>query len=255
MDLIFADKNRIEKGALQNYDVDFDTTGKKDFQISVGIKNNVLQGGYWWYIEGTEYGGRVDKFEVLTETNEIHYEGRNFRGILDSKIIEPPPGHDHKILSGTIKDVVAKLIEEAGLQDIFVVDECEDVVVLFRFYRYIKTYAGIYGLAEEYGLKPSFRVQDGIVHIGFEKPTDYSDDNEYTQDDLNFTIKRSFSDVNHLICLGQGELADRTVIHLYADEEGNVSETQSIFGVDEVTQAWLEGTIKDGDYNHVKVSK
>lgn len=238
MDLIFADKNRIEQGALQNYDVDFDTTGKKDFQICVGIKNNVLQGGYWWYIEGTEYGGRVDAYNVITEDNEILYTGRNFRGILDSKVIEPPQGHDHKILSGTIKDVVTRLIEDAKLQDIFIVDECEEVVVLFKFYRYIKTYAGIYGLAEEYGLKPSFRVKDGMVHIGFSKPTDYSDDNEYTQDDLNFSIKRSFADVNHLICLGQGELKDRTVVHLFADKDGNVSETQSIFGADEITEIY-----------------
>jgi hypothetical protein len=245
MDLIFSDKNRIEKGALQNYDVDFDTTGNKDFQISVGIKNNVLQGGDWWYIEGTEYGGRVDEYEVLTETNEIHYTGRNFRGILDSKIIEPPTGHDHMILSGTLKDIVAKLIEDAGLQDVFVVDECDEVVVLFKFYRYIKTYAGIYGLATDYGLKPSFRVEDGVVHIGFEKPTDYSDANEYTQDDLNFAIKRSFADVNHLICLGQGDLADRTVVHLYVDENGNISETQSIFGIDEITEIYENTNAED----------
>ena len=39
------------------------------------------------------------------------------------------------------------------------------------------------------------------------------------------------------------------------DEATMMPILKAIFGVEEVTQAWLEGTIKDGDYNHVKVSK
>jgi hypothetical protein len=44
--------------------------------------------------------------------------------------------------------------------------------------------------------------------------------------------------VNHLICLGSGELKDRTVIHLYADVNGVISQTQTQFGADEVTDVY-----------------
>lgn len=247
MDLIYTDKNRIEQGVLQDFEVDFDTTNNKDFQITVGIKNNVLQGGFWWYIEGTEYGGKVDKYEVLTETNEIMYTGRNFRGILASKIIEPPTGEDHKIVSGNMQDVISGLIADASLEDIFVVDASDIVVSNHKINRYVTLYEGISAIATRYGLIPSFVVNDGKVHVSFRKPIDYSDANEYTQDDLNFSIKRSFADVNHLICLGQGELKDRTVIHLYADAEGNVSETQSLFGIDEVVAVYENTNAEDAN--------
>ena len=35
-----------------------------------------------------------------------------------------------------------------------------------------------------------------------------------------------------------GELAARTVIHLYADEAGDVSRTQTLFGADEITEKY-----------------
>jgi hypothetical protein len=44
--------------------------------------------------------------------------------------------------------------------------------------------------------------------------------------------------VNHLVCLGTGELKDRIVIDLYADEEGNISESQTITGIDEITEIY-----------------
>lgn len=245
MDLTYTDRNRIEQGVLQNYEVDFDTTNQKDFQIVVGMNNNVLQGGYWWYIEGSEYGGRVDKFEVLTESNKIKYTGRNFRGILTSKIIEPNAGEDYKIVSGNMQEVIGGLIADAHLQDLFIVDASDINISSHKINRYASLYDGICTIAKRYGVIPSLMVQDGKVHISFYHPTDYTDENEYTQDDLNFSITKTYSDVNHLICLGQGELKDRTVIHLYADKDGNVSEKQTIFGLDEVVDVYENTNAED----------
>lgn len=245
MDLTYTDRNRIELGVLQNYEVDFDTTNQKDFQIVVGMNNNVLQGGYWWYIEGTEYGGKVDKYEVLTESNEIRYTGRNFRGILTSKIIEPPAGEDYKIVYGNMQEVISGLIADAHMQDLFIVDASDINISSHKINRYASLYDGICTIAKRYGVIPSLMVQDGKVHISFYHPTDYTDENEYTQDDLNFSITKTFSDINHLICLGKGELKERTVIHLYADKDGNVSEKQTIFGLDEVVDVYENTNAED----------
>ena len=40
--------------------------------------------------------------------------------------------------------------------------------------------------------------------------------------------------VNHLICLGAGELSNRTVIHLYVDRNGRISTHQTLFDEDEI---------------------
>lgn len=238
MDLIYTDASRIEQGVLKNYDVDFDTTGNKDFQISVGITNNVLKGGFLWYIEGTEYGGKVDKEKIITESNEIHYTGRNARGLLCSKVIEPPKGSDYLVLSGTLQEVITELISATEYGELFVVDASTIEVSSYKFDRYIYLYDGIVKLMATYGRIPTFTFRDGKIHIGVYEPVDYTDVNEFTQDDVQFTITKSYSDVNHLICLGQGELKDRTVIHLYTDKEGNISTQQTFVGEDDVVEIY-----------------
>ena len=40
--------------------------------------------------------------------------------------------------------------------------------------------------------------------------------------------------INHLICLGSGELSARQVIDLYVDANGNIGTTQHYFGTDEI---------------------
>lgn len=62
---------------------------------------------------------------------------------------------------------------------------------------------------------------------------DYSQDEEFDSDLVDFQAKKNHNSVNHLICLGKGELQDRTVIHLYADGQGNISQTQTFTGLDE----------------------
>ena len=44
--------------------------------------------------------------------------------------------------------------------------------------------------------------------------------------------------VNHLICLGQGELKNRTVYHLYVDSVGNIGTTQYYTGSDEIVDVY-----------------
>jgi hypothetical protein len=50
--------------------------------------------------------------------------------------------------------------------------------------------------------------------------------------------------VNHLVCLGRGELAEREVIHLYVDTEGTISTVQTQFGLDEVTDTYDNANVE-----------
>ena len=52
---------------------------------------------------------------------------------------------------------------------------------------------------------------------------------------LDFTLTSVYRCVNHLVCAGTGELKNRAVVHFFADAAGNVSHTQSLFGVDEIS--------------------
>lgn len=247
MDVIYTDTNRTDQGIIQGFQIDFDTTKTMDYELAVGIENNIMTGGCYWYIDGTEYGGVVDSMTIITESSELRYTGSSFRGILSKKIISPPAGEDYKTVSGNITDVVGSLLEEAALKDLFTAGLCNITVSSYRFKRYISLYEGLTDLAYQYnkvlslecrsGKKENERRLDRVV-ISFIDRIDYSDEKEYGNNDLQFRITKGYSTVNHLICLGQGELKDRTVVHLYADAGGDISDKQYFFGADVIEEVY-----------------
>lgn len=238
MDVIYTDSNRIEKGVLHDFDIDFDTTGEMDFEMTTALGNDVPAGGSWWYIEGTEYGGIIKDVAINTENSSMIFTGPNFRGKLCTKVIEPPSGHDYKIVSGNLADIVKTLLEEAELQDIYTVGKSGIVVTNYQFNRYCNLYDGIVKLLAAHGKLLSLKVVRGKVKLYFTDSVDYSNENEFTGKDLKFKVTKTYTSVNHLICLGQGDLKDRMVVHLYVDSNGNISEQKTIVGHDEITDVY-----------------
>ena len=55
---------------------------------------------------------------------------------------------------------------------------------------------------------------------------------------IDFDATLASHPINHLICLGKGELKDRIVVHWYADQKGTLSHTQTIKGADERTSVY-----------------
>ena len=69
--------------------------------------------------------------------------------------------------------------------------------------------------------------------------TDYSDQVELSQNNrLQFTFEETKNGVNHLICLGKGELKDRVVLHLYIQKDGTVGTTKYYTGLQEVVDVY-----------------
>lgn len=236
MDLIYMDKNGIEKGVLQNYSLDLDCGRTNDFEISVGIYNNVLKHTDRFYIENTEYGGIVDNVKSNTKNSKIYYSGRTWRGILSKKIIRPLPGDDYYIVSGEANSIIQNLIDYVGLNGLFSVDGATDIIInTYRFNRYTDLLSGLNAMLRTVNASLKIRYKDGFVELTAEPVIDYSDEIEFSQDNkMHFVAEDNKGGVNHLICLGSGELSARQVADLYADENGNIGSTQYYFGTDEI---------------------
>lgn len=233
--LIYTDADRVEQGYLRNFSADVDVAKDKDFEITVARDNNILRGGSWWYINNTEYGGIVDNVGVVTSDREIKYTGRNLRGILCDKIIEPPAGTDYKIVSGDAVTVINKLIEVAGLSSIYRMTGESWNVQSFQFNRYVSLYDGICALLSTQNRVLRLVIKDGYVTMSSAVPYDYTEDKDCMRSDINYNITQVKNGYNHLICLGQGELKDRQVLHLYVDKVGNITDTQTYKGLEERT--------------------
>ena len=68
---------------------------------------------------------------------------------------------------------------------------------------------------------------------------DLSEVYEYSDDyGMRIIFDQNRGGVNHLICLGQGELRNRQVVHLYVDGNGLISENQTFVGLKEITEIY-----------------
>lgn len=91
------------------------------------------------------------------------------------------------------------------------------------------------------------RGQPGYVELSAVPIVDYSEQIELSQDSqLNFTFKNIKNGVNHLICLGKGELQDRQVIDLYVQKDGSIGTEQYYKGIEEIA-ATYEDTSSESD--------
>lgn len=191
--------------------------------------------GQFVFIDGTEYGGVVDQasYEAGREaTGSILCKGRTWHGILAGKRLLPDSGSGYLSVSGKAGDALASLIERMGLSGLFSAAS-DDSAIKYTFDRFTDGYSGLKALAKANGRKVAMRRRGGKVEISLPPIVDYS--NKVDSDLLDFTLTSVHRCVNHLVCAGTGELENRAVVHFYADAAGNVSHTQSLFGVDEIS--------------------
>ena len=127
------------------------------------------------------------------------------------------------------------MIDRVGLSDLFCAPEAnaEVNVSKYQFERYTDAYSGICSMLASCGMRLKIVQEDGKVMLSAVPKVDYSQEKEFESQLIPFVSKAYKNKVNHLICLGSGELENRLVVHLYADADGNISETQTFFGVAE----------------------
>ena len=190
--------------------------------------------GQFVFIDGTEYGGVVDEvtYEAGREASgAVLCKGRTWHGILAGKRLLPDSGSGHLSVSGKAGDALASLIARMGLSGLFSAAS-DDTSVSYTFDRFVDGYSGLKAMAKANGRKVAMRSKGGKVEISLPPAVDYA--NKVDSDLLDFTLTSVHRCVNHLVCAGTGELENRAVVHFYADAAGNVSHTQSLFGVDEI---------------------
>lgn len=247
MDLVYTDAKRVDLGVLSAYTFDLSYgAGENDFQMEVGITDTMLEFGAFIYIEGTEYGGIVDTKKVTSYANKVTYTGRTWHGLMNSKVIQPDTGEDYLIVSGEANKILSTMIERLGLSGLFKVVEYSSGVNIsgYRFHRYCKGYDGIKAMLADNEAKLKIFWQNRSVYLSAEPIVDYTK-TPVDGEGVITKVEKHGKKVNHLVCLGRGELSDREVVHLYADQNGNISETQYFTGLDEVSEVYDNSNSED----------
>ena len=218
----------------------------EDFTLDVafGADENALtltveeksapEAGQLVYIDATEYGGVIDQVKRGSgrgATGAVECKGRTWHGILAGRRHSPDSGSGYLTVNGKAGDVLTSLIARMGLESLFKAAS-DDSTVSYTFERFCDGYSGLMALAKANGRKLSMRRMDGYIELSMPPIVDYA--NKVDSDLLDFTITSVHRCVNHLLCAGTGQLANRAIVHFYADENGNVSHKQTLFGIDEI---------------------
>ena len=193
------------------------------------------------YIPGTEYGGLFKRLESDTKNNSVAVGGLTWRGMLQRKIISPPSGQDYATDSGELNQILGSRVS-AAFPGLFVgSSESTGITVSYQYNRYVTLYDGLKALLKSVGYKMQIeydQIQRKVV-VSAVPIVDYSSEIEYSSDmsaDYSMTIDRT--GINHLVCLGSGELKNRTVVHLYVDGNGVISQTQTFYGENEIAEVY-----------------
>lgn len=240
MDLIYTNADRSDLGVLLAYSLDMSFGAEEnDFEMIVGANEPLLETDAFAYIEGTEYGGMIGGIKARTNGETVTYSGRTWHGILNSKVIEPDTGENYLIVSGEAHDILSMLISRLGLSGLFVAVENPSGVVIrrYQFHRYCKGYDGIMAMLKENGAKLKIAWENRSVTLSVERIADYTE-SPVDGDIATLSVEQNHHKVNHLICLGRGDLADREVIHLYVDQFGRIGDSKCYFGLDEITDTY-----------------
>lgn len=237
--MVWTDALLVEKGITSAFDIDIAFgQDENDFSLTVDTSIDIPYGGLV-YIDGTPYGGIVRGIEYQKEdgVEKNIFSGDTWQGILAKSIICPNSGQDYYIVTGDINACLQTLISRQNLGSLFDVSQSSyGRTISYQFERYCSAYSGITKMLTANNAKLRITKEaSSKPKIEAVPISDYSNDGQSYG--FEFSM-RDYKPVNHLICLGNGDLAARTVINLYADANGNVSQVQSLFGIDEIAEVY-----------------
>lgn len=247
MDLIYTNANKVDQGVLSAYAFDLSFgASENNFEMTIGMYEATLEPGAFIYMEGAEYGGTVDARKTNTNDKSIIYKGRTWHGILNSKVIEPDSGENYLVVSGDANEVLAFLVARLGLSCLFLVATTLSGISInkYQFRRYCKGYDGIRAMLAANGAKLKIVWKDRFVLLYAEPIVDYTE-SPIDGDTTDLTVEQHEKKVNHLVCLGRGELAEREVVHLYVDQFGKIGDTQYYTGLDEIADVYDNSNSED----------
>lgn len=193
------------------------------------------------YIPGTEYGGLYKRLESDTKNNSVAVGGLTWRGMMQKKIISPASGADYATDSGELNQIIGSRVS-AQFPGLFVgSSESTGVTINYQYARYCTLYDGLKAMLKSVGYRMQivYDLERKKVVVSAAPIVDYSREIEYSSDmNADYTMIINRTGINHLVCLGQGELRNRIVEHLYVDARGNISQRQTFFNEDEIAEVY-----------------
>ena len=244
MDIILIDSTLHEIGILiSDIDIEIGVSGTlNNFQMS-GIPRGFLEsiGAAGFYIEGTDLGGMFEFQEGATNSETVSSKGWTWRGLLTQDIIIPPPGEDYRIVTGDANTVIGTLLESV-LGGFFDVPESTSgcSITNYQFPLYCDVLSGLERMLEENGYRLGIRadkVEAGEPICVTVEAVPVQQISGTANEDSPYVVKVTddHMGINHLVCIGKGELRNRERVDLFVFSDGRIGPFRYYTGFQERT--------------------
>lgn len=253
MELTFTNADWADVGLLDATASDWAFgADENDFEIILSPASGVPDIGALIYDESGVLGGIVRGYESEYSTGVLRVLGDTWTGILDRFTLVPPSGQAYYSVSGTVQSCVQSLINRLGVGWLFTVSSGSSQRSISHTFkgnrtdntqndtgRFMGGWAALWQLVSDNGCKAVFSYDAAArkVVITAIPRHNYTDAESIDAGVASVNVSNK-SPVNHLICLGAGEGAARTVLHLYMDSRGQVSTTQTLTGRYEISDVY-----------------
>lgn len=262
MELIVADGAGKTLFPLADFELDMDS-GWSDgvdntFDLIVRDASAPLPEAAWRvYADGTEMGGRVERFELKTgrSSSELHWTGSTWSGVLAKRLLWPDAGQDYLTLAGDANAVLRQAVARLGLGSFFSVPERDaGVAVSYRCSRDTPdAWTNLRLALRSAGLRLDAKWVDGVCRLQAAKVTDWR--GRVDSDLVDFDLSSDLLVTNHLKAAGKGDLASRQVVDVYADSKGNVGTSKAMAGVFELEEYYDANNSEGDDLRDQAVSR
>lgn len=262
MELIVADGAGKTLFPLADFELDMDS-GWGDgvdntFDLIVRDASAPLPEAAWRvYADGTEMGGRVERFELKTgrSSSELHWTGSTWSGVLAKRLLWPDAGQDYLMLAGDANAVLRQAVARLGLGSFFSVPEGDaGVAVSYRCSRDTPdAWTNLRLALRSAGLRLDAKWVDGVCRLQAAKVTDWR--GRVDSDLVDFDLSSDLLVTNHLKAAGKGDLASRQVVDVYADSKGNVGTSKAMAGVFELEEYYDANNSEGDDLRDQAVSR
>lgn len=238
-DVILADGKLTPHASVSRVTLDWACgTDENDFELTIDDPDapEIERGWYFW-LDGSDVGGQIvdRRVSVAGGTSTTTWIGQSWTGMLAAKILQPDANQDYLTVSGKLPDILKNLLKRIGLDTVFTVDSSDASTLsnwMFQNPRYVDAYTGLRTLLASCGRRLDFKVSGNKILLGIVPVQTIT--NTIDSDLVDFKAETNRRAVNHLIGLGSQELKNRLVVNYFADAAGVVSQTQTLFGADEV---------------------
>lgn len=258
MELTYTDLADNDLGALGFKSADFAWgADENDFEIKLSPASGIPQNKTIVYCDGTDIGGIVRGAESDGK-GSLKITGRTWTGELDAHTLMPPSGQAYFRVSGDLNECIRKLFSQLGVTWLFSVPNQKAGIQVNHTFkgsqdaaqqdtgRYMGGWAALWQMLLACNAKVSMRWDPFIkrVIVSGSRRSDCTDNEELAASKAIVSVKRTMP-VNHLICLGKGDMTARTVVHIYADKNGTISTKQTLFGRDEISDVYDNSSAED----------